>query len=681
MFSLCNKKVFLIFIFLLSCHSSRPKDQSQWIEQYKLAKKNKDCGALQSLSQIKDFSLKDVARIYKYRYCPDQSDEDFQWDHFDPWLRRWALRSWYHRSSQNENVEGFISASRQLSQISSDYGDKVFYLIKAVETARKAKSPQTKELLREFYQLSPSRGPRPKDMLAVAHDYKKRKLFGRAIQSFRKVLNSKTASMEHKQECYLNLQKLYKLTKNKSGYMRAVKQYGLFLNRNRHKNPKINRVYFSSQIRLAKSYWNDHDTNQALQVLDRLEKESSAPLEQVYWLKGKILEEKEEYSTAVSAFNSAQKAVQDKNSEFYIKLVWNLIWNLRKMQMYQDALGLLMEFETADPDIAPQFMFWKAHIMEEMGLKSQADYYYKQLIDQAPFEFHGLMAHYKMNHPLSLDLKSEKPKGKPAYQMMGDLILAEEKDLALKFMKQKIDEYEKQEKKASQEEVFQLLSYAAEAGFYLPFFQFIGGMPPEEKSRFMRKYAHILFPKIYNKEVKKAENLFDTSQHIIYSIMRQESAFNRRALSTAQAVGLMQVLPRLARSIARKEGIAFRKFSDLYDPETNILIGTAYLNQLFEKYGGYFILNTAIYNAGQEPVKKWIQRLSTSNPVEFIQNIPYNETRKYVRLIIRNFIFYELLNDPDHTIMFPQWILNLPKSGDETAGFFRLLFLIKIFFS
>lgn len=666
-FILIRKKIFLFLIFLFSCEGDGKKDQLLWINQYKIAKKNKDCSVLQELYNHRSFSLRNVVRVYKYRYCLDLDDDHFQWDQFEPWLKRKALQAWFHRSSKNKNTEDFIQAARQMSRISPDYGDQVRYLLHAVTVAKQNHSPKTNDLIQELYAISPSRNPKASDKLAVAYDYKRRKLFHQSIKRFRKILNSKNTTPNVKQECYLNLQKLYKLTKNKKKHLKAVRQYGVFLNR--HKNMKISDEYFSNQIKLAKSHWNDHDTNKALHILHQMESNynDQAPLDQIYWLKGKIFEETSEHEQAIQYFNKAVQKVMNKNSEFYEQLVWDLVWNLRALKMYKESIDLLTKFEESRPNISSQFIFWKAHILEEMGLKTQADEYYKELIHSVPFDYHGLMAHYKMNHPLSLNLVFEKSSNDNPYQLMGDLISADEKDLALRFMEYKIKKYDEKEMSLDQKEVFQLLFYSAQAGFYLPLFQFIGKMPPEEKSQFMKKYAYVLFPKMYETEVKKAETFFNTPASIIYSIIRQESAFNKKALSPANAVGLMQVLPRLARKVAKEEGISFKKFYDLYNPEKNIFIGTAHLHQLFKDYGGYFILSAAIYNAGQEPVKNWMQRLPTNNPVEFIQNIPYGETRTYVRLIIRNFIFYELLNHPDHKIIFPHWILNLPKNSQNAS--------------
>ena len=73
----------------------------------------------------------------------------------------------------------------------------------------------------------------------------------------------------------------------------------------------------------------------------------------------------------------------------------------------------------------------------------------------------------------------------------------------------------------------------------------------------------------------------------------------------------MQVLPSVAKQTAKKKGIKLRVVYDLYNPRTNILIGTAHLQDIFKRYGGSVIINMAIYNAGHRPVTKWLKQFST----------------------------------------------------------------------
>ena len=117
--------------------------------------------------------------------------------------------------------------------------------------------------------------------------------------------------------------------------------------------------------------------------------------------------------------------------------------------------------------------------------------------------------------------------------------------------------------------------------------------------------------------------------------MRQESAFDEKARSSANARGLLQVLPNTARTL--KKHI---KPNDLYDPDINIEVGDAYLEKLFKKYNGKSEYVLASYNAGSTYIDKWLLRVPSENTMLFCDFIPFKETRTYVSIILRNYYWY-----------------------------------------
>jgi soluble lytic murein transglycosylase len=102
----------------------------------------------------------------------------------------------------------------------------------------------------------------------------------------------------------------------------------------------------------------------------------------------------------------------------------------------------------------------------------------------------------------------------------------------------------------------------------------------------------------------------------------------------------MQLLYRTARQVGRKLKIRLKR-RDLFIPETNIKLGIEYLKQLIIRYKGRLPLALAAYNAGPTPVDRWIRRFGNVTPEEFIELIPYSETRTYVKNILRNYYYYK----------------------------------------
>ncbi|HEY9547126.1 MAG TPA: transglycosylase SLT domain-containing protein, partial [Solimonas sp.] len=142
-----------------------------------------------------------------------------------------------------------------------------------------------------------------------------------------------------------------------------------------------------------------------------------------------------------------------------------------------------------------------------------------------------------------------------------------------------------------------------------------------------------MYPKkAYESEIKHAAKRSDLPSAWIYGVMRQESLFLRQAVSSSDALGLLQLKLGTARDAARKAGLPRPDRDDLFDAETNIALGSAYLRQMTDRYGGQFVLTVASYNAGPNAVARWLPDAPLDADV-WIENVPYNETRKYVERI------------------------------------------------
>lgn len=138
---------------------------------------------------------------------------------------------------------------------------------------------------------------------------------------------------------------------------------------------------------------------------------------------------------------------------------------------------------------------------------------------------------------------------------------------------------------------------------------------------------------------------------IILGLSRQESEFNPRAFSRAGARGLMQLIPSTAEITARKEGLRYSRTALLDDPVYNMTIGSAHLSHLFAKFDGSLIMTFAAYNAGAGRVSQWIERYGDPrsplvDPIDWVEQIPFEETRNYVQRVLENTQVYRgRLND------------------------------------
>lgn len=126
----------------------------------------------------------------------------------------------------------------------------------------------------------------------------------------------------------------------------------------------------------------------------------------------------------------------------------------------------------------------------------------------------------------------------------------------------------------------------------------------------------------------------------VLAVMRQESAFDSRAASHAGARGLMQLMPATARSVAERLGTASPDRWDLFQPEINIPLGTAYLSQVYDRLERNPVLATAAYNAGPHRVERWLPKHTLEADV-WVETIPFKETRNYVKRVMAYAVIYE----------------------------------------
>jgi soluble lytic murein transglycosylase len=158
-----------------------------------------------------------------------------------------------------------------------------------------------------------------------------------------------------------------------------------------------------------------------------------------------------------------------------------------------------------------------------------------------------------------------------------------------------------------------------------------------------RAYWEILFPHPYWTDVQQqaAENSLDA--HLVASLIRQESEFNPAAHSHADAYGLMQLLPKVGKSEAKRAHIKHFSTEQLLVPSVNIQLGTHYFKEMVTQFNGQVEYALAAYNAGANRVDDWLASGHYRDVPEFVESIPFTETREYVQAIVRNAKMYQRL--------------------------------------
>ena len=172
-------------------------------------------------------------------------------------------------------------------------------------------------------------------------------------------------------------------------------------------------------------------------------------------------------------------------------------------------------------------------------------------------------------------------------------------------------------------------------------------------------YLSLRLPNAYSEYFNAALQNLNISKTFAMAMARQESAWNPMAQSSANARGLMQLLPSTAKLTAENNQLPYQGEQDLFKPLNNILLGTAHLNELNGKYPNNRILIAAAYNAGANRIEKWLSRANGKLALdEFVASIPFYETRGYVQNVVTYDFYYQILQNKENPQIFSQEELN-----------------------
>ena len=621
------------------------------------------CHNMQFLSKIELFPLKDYAYLHVYSHC--QSDVKMDLNRFPEWMKKRAVQAWHQKSKKQKVGEEIKESAYYLYQLSQEKHEKEKHLITAIGQAKQSQDSRLKSWRKELLVVSPRyiANPTRREFLKVAHDFRQSRQWTKARIYYRKLLNSSYSSFKEKNESFKWMRWIYKARRDNKRHLIATQQWKNWLKRTMKTNKKAFHAYHNIFYLLARTQWTLNQSSKALNTLDQIEKELKGrfSLLKVYRMKALILEEQGKIKKALTFF---EKALKEKafDREVIDKTQWNYAWALQKIGLKDKSLSVLSDLaQQTESDYLPsRVLFWMGRLYEDKKQKEQALLTYKTLLKKDPLSYYGLLAHYKTGQVIRLKeeqnfLEAEQKEG---YAVAEWLISLNEKKLALEFLQHKAKEYKKDPNKKAKK-WSALFYYMAKAGSYFPLFKMAGDLPLEERTVFFQSYPSLIFPVIYKKEIEQASQLYKVEKEMIYGLIRQESAWNPKARSPADAFGLMQLRPFVARQVAKRQGIAYKNIYDLYKPKTNILLGTAFLKKLFKQYDSRFIITVAVYNAGRTAMRRWLKTIPLTDSLSFIEEIPYQETRTYVRLLIRNFIFYKLLLHPKKEVVFPEWLLRI----------------------
>lgn len=646
----------------------------------KSASPQESCKGFQSLSTDSDFPLYELALLRAYEVCPKGTVLADLPKNVPPWYRDLFTDIKLREALETENSLDDVSAYIEKAKLDSNKKNKEDFYIKALTIAEKLNLKEdVAQIQTLLYKNSPRLNPDPsyKELNSVAADFRFHRDFEQALKIYHQIITDKQATTDEHFQALKNIRQTYKVAQRRSDYINATVDLVNWAKKDFQKNKKDRRAvarYHDSQVLLAKTLWTEDQTSQAVKALKETHRllKGLYPMDEVYFILGRIDEEKGHFTKALEYFEASYQQPVSQAS-LRDKISWLKSWNYYKLGKWEDAKNSFIQMKdlVKDPSDISRARFWLARSMLKLNEKDTATEELKNLIKDDPLGYYGVLAQREIQQPFTpltvnnhefeglslLDLDSVAKESRITTEW---LIAVNEKSFAEKSLTAIVDELKK--RNISSEETWLTISSAyARTGLYLPLFSAIAGLQPEVKDRLLSHHPDLLFPQAYGDLIHDASKKSGVPQEFIFSIIRQESAFNPEARSPVDAFGLMQLLPSIAKQLAKQNSLPYSEALDLFKPEINIPLGAFELKTLMKKYNNQFILAVSGYNANDSAIRGWLKTRFRNDPVEFIEEVPYEETRTYIKLVMRNYVFYKrLLNQAENTI-FPEELLSLKK--------------------
>ncbi len=408
----------------------------------------------------------------------------------------------------------------------------------------------------------------------------------------------------------------------------------------------------------------DSDQNRFLQLLDKMRQvgPTSQALQETLLGTGNTYLLQRNYSEALKFYQEIyQRAPQGKLAPY---AHWKTAWLTYRLGQMPEAARLFEEQVALYPgsNEAPDAIYWRARLLEQSGESTRARDWYVKLVQRFPLYYYAELARDRIRDlrlqpatattpdpllekipaitaPQGFDatLPPEDPRAEKAMLLENCGMF----DFAVKELQAAMSQggsnwaapeiarvYQDSERDFR---ALQFLKRAVPNYYALD----LGALP--------KNVWEALFPRVYWSDVKRFSEQNKLDPYLVSSLIRQESEFNPAAYSRANAIGLMQLLPKVGHTLARQVKIRHYSTNMLLEPTINIQLGTRYFAQLLDRYNGVLEYSLAAYNAGSDRVDDWRGAGPYRDTAEFVESIPFTETREYVQAILRNASVYRRL--------------------------------------
>jgi len=409
-----------------------------------------------------------------------------------------------------------------------------------------------------------------------------------------------------------------------------------------------------------------NDDDGFLRILEQMRQtDPTSPwLEQALLSAGNIYLLRRDYDRAIDSYRELQQRFPNGGRASYA--LWKATWlSLRQGRREDAEKGFEQQIELyPSSGEIPAALYWRGRLAEEDGELPKARAYYQKVSDRFRNYYYGELSRQQLkkikndSEPVHYALLDRVPPIDASTKVTADPIptdnLRVQKaellangallDLAVKELRAAADEGK------GNWLAPETASLYADAGHYNMAIEVLKRAVPSyfavDLPSLPRSYWEALFPKPYWIELKRFSSDNALDPYMVAALIRQESEFNPGAVSRANAVGLMQLLPKVGKSVAKQEKLKHFSSTELFTPGVNLQLGTRYFRSMVDKFGS-FEYALAAYNAGADRVQDWLGQGHYRDAQEFVESIPFTETREYVQAILRNAnVYRQLYGEP-----------------------------------
>ena len=334
------------------------------------------------------------------------------------------------------------------------------------------------------------------------------------------------------------------------------------------------------------------------------------------------------------------KAVRDKpdapawfdkvKTSFYSQglLEWQIRYALKHHQ-WKRISTLIQRIHDKD---SPCWQYWLARAEEQTNQKEMANQRYEKLSKSR--NYYGFLANIRLKKPFQFEAEKHTYNKEalntytPILNQMNTLYKSNQMGEASRLVNDFSSELPKEDKSNLAEWIFRELGWVGKSVY-------ISNTPE------LNNQLDLRFPLAHEGIIKQQARTYNLKEAYIYAIIRQESAFREDVVSYVGAHGLMQLMPNTAKLVAHQHKIAYNDKKQLFISQKNINLGAAYLRQLGNRFDNHPLLMAAAYNAGPRQVYRWI----STNPLKeadiWIETLPFQETRNYLKNIMAFYAVYQ----------------------------------------